>query len=166
MPVTTTAAGRLTTPARVHLGGQSRPVQPVRSAWRDGTRASWVLAPEPTTVPRIRKRVRRQLAEWDVPGCGDTVELLVSEIVTNAMRHAWGAVLTLTIENGTCRCEVRDTNPAMPAICHAHEGDEGGRGIYLMEALADRWGARAEPAGKVVWFEVACRIPAAADHDA
>ncbi|MEO3807806.1 ATP-binding protein [Sphaerisporangium sp. B11E5] len=157
----------VTTPMiRVQVGGQNRPVRPVRSAWRDGTRASWVLAPEPTTVPRIRKRVRRQLAEWGVPACGDVVELLVSEAVTNAMRHAWGAVLTLSVENGVCRCEIRDTNPAMPSICHAHDGDEGGRGMYLMEALSDHWGTYPVPTGKVVWFEVASPTLSPAARDA
>ncbi|MFC6079669.1 ATP-binding protein [Sphaerisporangium aureirubrum] len=155
----------ITSDARMATRAQSRPVLPVRSAWRDGSRASWLLAPEPTTVPRIRRRVRRQLAEWGVPTCGDVIELLVSEIVTNAMRHAWGAVITLSMDNGTCRCEVRDTNPAMPAICCPHEADEGGRGMYLMEALSDRWGSYPVPTGKVVWFEVACS-PGNGHHDA
>ncbi|MEV7966804.1 ATP-binding protein [Sphaerisporangium sp. NPDC088356] len=115
-----------------------------------------MLLPEPATVPKIRGRVRRQLAAWGAGEEGDIVELLVSEVVTNAMRHSWGAVMTVSLSHGTLRCEVQDTNPALPQVCHAHEGDEGGRGMFLMQALSESWGSYRVPAGKVVWFETAC----------
>jgi anti-sigma regulatory factor (Ser/Thr protein kinase) len=120
-----------------------------------GTRASWVLLPDPATVPKIRRRVRRRLADWGVGEHSDVVELLVSEVVTNAMRHSWGAIMTISVDDGALRCEVQDTNPAMPQVCHAHDGDESGRGMYLMEALSNSWGSYRVPAGKVVWFEIA-----------
>ncbi len=128
----------------------------IRPSRHRGTRASWVLLPDPATVPKTRGRIRRQLAEWGVGEEGDVVELLVSEVVTNAMRHSWGAVMTVSLNHGTLRCEVQDTNPALPKVCHAHDGDEGGRGMFLMEALSKRWGSYRVPAGKVVWFETAC----------
>ncbi|WP_248961962.1 ATP-binding protein [Sphaerisporangium perillae] len=125
-------------------------------AGQHGRRASWVLVPEPTTVPKTRARVRGRLADWGVQEQADVVELLVSEVVTNAMRHSWGAVMTLSMDDDRVCCEVQDTNPAMPMVREVHEGDEGGRGMYLMEALSTSWGSHALSTGKVVWFEVAC----------
>ncbi|MDH2428920.1 ATP-binding protein [Sphaerisporangium sp. TRM90804] len=126
--------------------------------------ASWPLLPEPTTVPEIRERVRGRLADWGACDQGDVVELLVSELVTNAMRHAWGGTLTLTLEQGTLRCEVVDTNPAMPQVCQPDEADEGGRGMCMVQALADSWGCYPVPSGKVVWFQLHCSAACAAGH--
>ncbi|GGK79690.1 hypothetical protein Sme01_21470 [Sphaerisporangium melleum] len=123
-------------------------------------RASWVLFPEPTTVPKTRRRVRRKLADWGLSGDCDIVELLVSEVVTNAMRHSWGAVMSLSADRGRVRCEVQDTNPGLPEVQEVHEGDEGGRGVYLMQALSTSWGSHPLATGKVVWFEVVCEPPA------
>jgi anti-sigma regulatory factor (Ser/Thr protein kinase) len=151
--------------AEVETSGEPRqaPVSlHIGPAWHRGTRVSWVLLPDPATVPKTRRRVRRELAAWGVGEHGDVVELLVSEVVTNAMRHSWGAVMTISIEGATLRCEVQDTNPALPQVCCAHEGDEGGRGMYLMEALSDSWGSYRVPAGKVVWFETTCPAEALA----
>ncbi|GAA3792970.1 hypothetical protein GCM10022226_10270 [Sphaerisporangium flaviroseum] len=141
--------------ARRHTGNGHTPAVLYLGAGRRGTRTSWVLLPEPATVPKMRKRVRHQLAEWGVGHDADVVELLASEVVTNAMRHAWVAVMTISMNEGTLRCEVQDTNPARPQVREAHEGDEGGRGMYLMEALSSSWGCYRVPAGKVVWFEMA-----------
>ncbi|MFC4588929.1 ATP-binding protein [Sphaerisporangium corydalis] len=126
----------------------------VRPARHRERQTSWVLLPDPVTVPRIRRQVRRQLDAWKAGTCCDVVELLVSEVVTNAMRHSWGAVMTVSLDERTLRCEVQDTNPAMPQMRQAHEGDEGGRGMILMEALSRDWGSYGVPAGKVVWFEI------------
>ncbi|MFC4529918.1 ATP-binding protein [Sphaerisporangium dianthi] len=125
-------------------------------ARQTGRRASWVLVPEPTTVPQTRRRVRRKLSDWGLSAQAEVVELLVSEVVTNAMRHSWGAVMSLAMDDGTLRCEVQDTNPAPPRVREVHEGDEGGRGMYLMQALSTSWGSHPLSTGKVVWFEVAC----------
>ncbi|MET8139633.1 ATP-binding protein [Sphaerisporangium sp. NPDC005288] len=125
-------------------------------ARESGKRASWVLVPEPTTVPKTRRRVRGKLSDWGLAAQSDVVELLVSEVVTNAMRHSWGAVMSLAMDDGTLRCEVQDTNPALPQVREVHEGDEGGRGMYLMQALSTSWGSHPLSTGKVVWFELAC----------
>ncbi|MBB5625418.1 ATP-binding protein [Sphaerisporangium krabiense] len=120
--------------------------------------ATWVLVPDAAVVPMTRKRLRRRLASWGV-GDADVAELLVSELVTNAMRHSWGAVMSLSLEQGTIRCEVQDTNPALPRVCEAHDGDEGGRGMFLMEALSTAWGSYRMSTGKVVWFELPAADP-------
>ncbi|GII88550.1 hypothetical protein Ssi03_65400 [Sphaerisporangium siamense] len=120
---------------------------------RSGRQATWVLVPDAAIVPMTRRRLRRRLASWGV-GDADVAELLVSEVVTNAMRHSWGAVMTLSLEHDTIRCEVQDTNPTLPRVCEAHDGDEGGRGMYLMEALSTAWGSYRMSTGKVVWFEL------------
>ncbi|MEU9887139.1 ATP-binding protein [Sphaerisporangium sp. NPDC051011] len=133
------------------------PVLHIRPARPRGRQATWVLLPEPATVPQTRRRVRHLLAAWGIGEQGDQagiIELLVSEVVTNAMRHAWAAVMTVTMVDGVLRCEVQDTNPAFPRVCEAHDGDEGGRGMYLMEALSGSWGTYRVPTGKVVWFEL------------
>lgn len=132
----------------------------LRPVPRNAARASWVLLPDPATVPKIRRRLRSQLAEWGAGEQADVVELLVSEVVTNAMRHSWGAVMTVTVHDGVLRCEVQDTNPALPQVRQAHEGDEGGRGMLLMQALSNAWGSYRIPAGKIVWFETNCQAGA------
>ncbi|RCG31508.1 ATP-binding protein [Sphaerisporangium album] len=143
------------------------PVLHIRPARHPGRQATWVLLPEPATVPRTRRRVRRQLAAWGIGEQSDVAELLVSEVVTNAMRHAWAAVMTVSMDDGMLRCEVQDTNPALPRVCEAHDGDEGGRGMYLMEALSGSWGSYRVSSGKVVWFELpaAEQCPARAAED-
>ncbi|MEV7968047.1 ATP-binding protein [Sphaerisporangium sp. NPDC088356] len=125
----------------------ARPVQ----TWR----ASWVLPNDDSSVPRARHLVRAQLAEWGFREQSDTTELLATELVTNALRHAWGEpVLTLLAEDGTLRCEVEDDNPDLPRIIQPDEYDETGRGLYLVGMLSCRWGFDPRRTGKVVWFEV------------
>ncbi|WP_214409892.1 ATP-binding protein [Sphaerisporangium fuscum] len=134
-----------------------RPVGPhARPCRHEDQCASWVLLPDPSTVPKTRESARHLLAEWGVTDQGDVIELLISEVVTNAMRHAWGGMMTLCREHGTLRCEVQDTSSALPEVREAHECDEGGRGMFLLEALATRWGSYRVSAGKVVWFEITC----------
>jgi len=82
----------------------------------------------------------------------DTIELLISELVTNAVIHARSDVeLTISEHGARIRVEVSDTNPQMPAI---REPDAAsGRGLRLVDALADRWGTIGRADGKTVWFE-------------
>jgi anti-sigma regulatory factor (Ser/Thr protein kinase) len=118
-------------------------------------RAAWPLFRRPSSVPKARSLVRTQLARWGLAEQSDVAELLVSELVTNALRHAWGKpILTLSAQNGTLRCEVADANPALPHMSHAHYDDEGGRGLYLVDRLSCSWGSNRAPEGKVVWFEL------------
>ena len=87
----------------------------------------------------------------------DNVLLLVSELVTNAFRHAGGtAELELAVSNATVRVEVTDKSPNPPRLSRSAGTltDESGRGLFLVEALADRWGHEPLERGKRVWFEL------------
>jgi anti-sigma regulatory factor (Ser/Thr protein kinase) len=87
--------------------------------------------------------------------------LLVSELVTNAVRHA-GSPLTVAVSIGRAavRVEVRDRSPRLPALREQHKAeDEWGRGLVLVDALANRWGAERLPSGKRVWFELDLASP-------
>ncbi|MGI5490187.1 ATP-binding protein [Microtetraspora malaysiensis] len=118
-------------------------------------RASWALLPKASSTPMARRLVRTQLGGW---GCGEhceVAELLVSELVTNALHHgSGGPVLTLTSADGTLRCEVEDESPAPVRTCPAAGDDEGGRGLLLVDTLSSSWGTGRTGRGKVVWFEL------------
>ena len=83
-----------------------------------------------------------------------TAELLVSELVTNAVRYAQGKIgLRLVLEGGLV-CEVLDDSAALPRLRHPDDSDERGRGLQVVSQLAQRWGARRAISGKVVWCEL------------
>lgn len=116
--------------------------------------ASWELKPDPSMVPRARAVARDKLAEWGLAELADTVELLVSELVTNALVHGAGEIGVRLIKLGALLCEVTDDGEELPSLCHAEPSDESGRGLQLVSCLSDRWGTRpATRRGKVVWFE-------------
>ncbi|MGP3981776.1 ATP-binding protein [Streptomyces sp. KR80] len=120
-------------------------------------KATWLLDPEPSSVPEARRLTRSQLSDWELEDAIGDTQLLVSELVTNALRHAWGPIrLTLSRSalRGTLRCEVEDASPAPPRVCPADESDEGGRGLHLMNLLSRCWGSHWTPEGKVVWCEL------------
>jgi anti-sigma regulatory factor (Ser/Thr protein kinase) len=116
--------------------------------------AAWErLEPRPSTVPWVRAQVAARLADWGIGPLTDTVELLVSELVTNALVHGAGTIGLRLIKGGTLLCEVYDDGADLPRLRHAEATDESGRGLQLVSHLTARWGThRAEP-GKVVWFE-------------
>ncbi|MEU8588963.1 ATP-binding protein [Streptomyces sp. NPDC048664] len=119
--------------------------------------ASWPLASEPVSVSRARRLVTARLAAWKLGGeLADTAELLVSELVTNALRHAPGPVrLNLRVSDSRLRCEVEDTHDTRPfrrSICT--EEAESGRGVELLEILSAAWGCFHTATGKTSWFEL------------
>jgi serine phosphatase RsbU (regulator of sigma subunit) len=116
--------------------------------------AYWCLDPEDATPGRARRLVRTALASWDLADLSDAVELLVSEVVTNAVRYASRPVTLRLLRTDVLRCEVGDDVPQLPRLRQARATDEGGRGLYLVNKLARRWGATRLSTGKVVWFEV------------
>lgn len=116
--------------------------------------ASWVLNSTPAVVSRARELVRGQLAEWDLERLVDTTELLVSELVTNALRHARGPIELRLMRADGLVCEVADALEAAPQMRRARSTDEGGRGLHLVNQLAGRWGTRSTASGKIVWFEL------------
>ncbi|MGH3327225.1 MAG: ATP-binding protein [Streptomycetales bacterium] len=116
-------------------------------------------------MPIARRQVRLKL--WLHAGARDVLddaELLVSELVTNAVLHAnarpWQPVRVLLWRAGAAlRVEVHDPDPTPPVLMSATEGDESGRGLLLVDTLADAWGVQARPDGKSVWFELAQAWP-------
>jgi anti-sigma regulatory factor (Ser/Thr protein kinase) len=112
------------------------------------------LAAGPAAVPLARRKVEAALRSWQVPADPDTAALLTSELVTNAIRHETGPVVTLliTCSRGRFRVEVHDTSPLLPEVTDAAADDETGRGLLLVATLAAEWGFYRTPAGKAVFF--------------
>ncbi|KQX13732.1 serine/threonine protein phosphatase [Streptomyces sp. Root431] len=119
--------------------------------------AYWFLEPEDAAPGRARRLARRALARWDLEELTDSVELLISEVVTNAVRYAERPVTLRLLKTDVLRCEVGDDSPQLPRQRRARDTDEGGRGLFLVNRLARRWGATRLSGGKVVWFELATR---------
>ncbi|HEV7628372.1 MAG TPA: SpoIIE family protein phosphatase [Streptomyces sp.] len=116
--------------------------------------AYWFLDPRAQTAGQARRLARRALARWGLEELSDSVELLVSEVVTNAVRYAERPITLRLLRTDTLRCEVGDDVPQLPRLRQARATDEGGRGLYLVNRLARRWGATRLSTGKVVWFEL------------
>ncbi|MFJ8024938.1 SpoIIE family protein phosphatase [Streptomyces sp. NPDC096311] len=116
--------------------------------------AYWFLEPEDAAPGRARRLARRALSRWGLEDMSDSVELLVSEVVTNAVRYASRPVTLRLLRTDVLRCEVGDDVPQLPRLRQARATDEGGRGLYLVNKLARRWGATRLSTGKVVWFEL------------
>ncbi|QHC25626.1 SpoIIE family protein phosphatase [Streptomyces sp. GS7] len=115
----------------------------------------WSLAPEARSVARARELARDQLTDWGLQALVDTTELLVSELVTNALRHGHGEIRLRLLLDRTLVCEVWDADLAQPRRRRARDTDEGGRGLQLVGLLSQGWGSRRTPRGKTVWFELA-----------
>ncbi|MFI2346769.1 SpoIIE family protein phosphatase [Streptomyces sp. NPDC019443] len=119
--------------------------------------AYWYLDPEDAAPGRARRLARRALTRWGLEELSDSVELLVSEVVTNAVRYAERPVTLRLLRTDVLRCEVGDDSPQLPRQRRARDTDEGGRGLFLVNRLARRWGATRLSTGKVVWFELPTR---------
>ncbi|WP_189709937.1 SpoIIE family protein phosphatase [Streptomyces anandii] len=117
--------------------------------------ATWDMANDPAAVAGARAEVTRQLAAWGLDEIACTVELLVSELVTNAIRYGGPPVQLRLIRDAAVICEVSDNSSAAPHLRRARTLDEGGRGLLLVAQLARRWGTRHRAAGKTIWAEVA-----------
>jgi serine phosphatase RsbU (regulator of sigma subunit)/anti-sigma regulatory factor (Ser/Thr protein kinase) len=115
---------------------------------------TWTLPSELTSASRARTLIRRPLRRWGLAELIPTAELLVSELVTNAVRYAQGKIgLRLVLEGGLV-CEVLDDSAALPRLRHPDDEDERGRGLQVVSQLSQRWGARRTVSGKVVWCEL------------
>ncbi|GHJ95156.1 hypothetical protein SNE510_46750 [Streptomyces sp. NE5-10] len=115
----------------------------------------WRLPREPRSVGRARELARTQLSAWGLDALVDTVELLVSELVTNALRYGEGEIRLRLLRDRTLVCEVWDAGLVQPRRRRAKDTDEGGRGLQLVGLLSASWGSRRTPRGKTVWFELA-----------
>jgi len=116
--------------------------------------AEWTFPADASSVPEIRKAVTARLAAWSLDEQAFATELTVSELAGNAVRHAGGS-MTVRLIRGRDRlvCEVGDGSSTQPRIRRAHSTDEGGRGLFLVAEVSDRWGCRFGPRGKTIWAE-------------
>ncbi|MFF1682981.1 SpoIIE family protein phosphatase [Streptomyces sp. NPDC058256] len=114
----------------------------------------WTLPREPRSVGRAREYARTQLVAWGLEPLVDTAELLVSELVTNALRYGEGEIRLRLLLDRTLVCEVWDAGLVQPRRRRARDTDEGGRGLQLVGLLSAGWGSRRTPRGKTVWFEL------------
>ncbi|MFJ6724560.1 MULTISPECIES: SpoIIE family protein phosphatase [unclassified Streptomyces] len=114
----------------------------------------WTLPREPRSVGRAREYARGRLISWGMEPLVDTAELLVSELVTNALRYGEGEIRLRLLLDRTLVCEVWDAGLVQPRRRRARDTDEGGRGLQLVGLLSAAWGSRRTPRGKTVWFEL------------
>ncbi|MEU5145287.1 ATP-binding protein [Streptomyces sp. NPDC021139] len=129
----------------------------------EGDCAEWIFPAAPDAVRTARSLVRRTLDDWRLDSVGDIAALLVSELVTNALRHATGPIGVRVVRDpagvaGVLLVEVSDPLPDPPRERAARPDDEDGRGLQLVATAARRWGTRPGEAGKTVWFELALPV--------
>jgi anti-sigma regulatory factor (Ser/Thr protein kinase) len=117
--------------------------------------ATWDLPADPAVVTSAREQALGRLADWGLDEAAFTTELVISELVTNAIRHARSPIQLRLIRDRTLICEVSDGSSTAPHPRLAREFDEGGRGLLLVSQLTQRWGSRQTPHGKTIWTEQA-----------
>lgn len=115
--------------------------------------ASWQVPADPAEVARVRAEAVRTLTEWGLEEDSFVTELILSELVTNSIRYAVGPVGVRLIRDRHLICEVSDHSSTSPHLRQAAMTDEGGRGLFLVAQLAERWGTRYTAGGKVIWTE-------------
>jgi len=115
--------------------------------------ASWTLAPKLTSVKEARSVLAEPMKRWDLEDLIPTTELLVSELVTNAVKYSRGEVTLRLVNEKALVCEVLDSSGALPRLRQPNSEDESGRGLQVVRQLSQRWGARRTATGKVVWCE-------------
>ncbi|MFE7276697.1 SpoIIE family protein phosphatase [Streptomyces sp. NPDC057623] len=115
--------------------------------------ATWDLPADPAVVSEARAAALRQLADWGLDEAAFAAELMLSELVTNAIRHGAGPIRVRLVYDRTLICEVSDASNTAPHLRRAAGTDEGGRGLFLVAQLSRSWGTRYLPRGKVIWAE-------------
>lgn len=115
--------------------------------------ATWDLAADPAIVKEARKAVLAQLSTWNLEEAALVAELVVSELVTNAIRYGEAPIQLRLIYERTLTCEVSDASSTAPRMRRVRTFDEGGRGLLLVAQLTQRWGARYSRSGKTIWAE-------------
>ncbi|WP_328771819.1 SpoIIE family protein phosphatase [Streptomyces sp. NBC_00286] len=120
--------------------------------------ATWDVPPDPSAVAETRKNTCRQLATWGLDEAAFVTELVVSELVTNAIRYGGAPIQLRLIRDRNLICEVSDASNTAPHLRRARTFDEGGRGLLLVAQLTQGWGTRQTHNGKTIWAEQALPI--------
>jgi serine phosphatase RsbU (regulator of sigma subunit)/anti-sigma regulatory factor (Ser/Thr protein kinase) len=116
--------------------------------------ATWQLARDPRAAAYARRLTRETLRDWGLEEASETAELLVGEIVTNAVRHADTRGIELRLVRADALlCEVTDDDHAVPVLLNTGSADGYGRGMRIVSRLARQWGTSRTAGGKTVWFE-------------
>ncbi|MFE1837347.1 ATP-binding SpoIIE family protein phosphatase [Streptomyces sviceus] len=116
--------------------------------------AAWDVDADPAAVARARSNASERLAAWGLEELAFLTELVVSELVTNAVRYGRPPIRLRLIRDRSLLCEVSDAGGTTPHLRRARTFDEGGRGLFLVAQLAERWGTRHARQGKTVWAEL------------
>ncbi|AUG79573.1 hypothetical protein CFP65_4853 [Kitasatospora sp. MMS16-BH015] len=162
MPETTAARDTEARQSATHLtapsGADHRPGRALEAAERGSWSASASFPPRPGNVARARRLTRTALAAWGAPGLADSAELLVSELVTNALRYGQGAVsITLALTEQALQISVADFGRGLPQPREAAPEDSSGRGLAIVSALCSKWTVTTRLTGKTVscWLDTA-----------
>ncbi|WP_329296212.1 SpoIIE family protein phosphatase [Streptomyces sp. NBC_01455] len=115
--------------------------------------ATWEISADFAVVREARALADRQLDEWGLGDLRFTTELIVSELVTNAIRYGSTPIRLRLIRHKVLTCEVVDGSSTSPRLRHAKTTDEGGRGLFLVAQASQRWGYRYTSSGKSIWVE-------------
>ncbi|MGW3073475.1 MULTISPECIES: SpoIIE family protein phosphatase [unclassified Kitasatospora] len=121
--------------------------------------ATWDVPADYAAVSRVRNACTDQLAAWDLEELTFTTELILSELVTNAIRYGTEPIRVRMLRDTSLVCEVSDGSSTAPHLRYADTTDEGGRGLFLVAQLAERWGTRYTARGKVIWSELPLTAP-------
>ncbi|MYT14494.1 SpoIIE family protein phosphatase [Streptomyces sp. SID4951] len=115
--------------------------------------AEWEVPSDPAAVAPVRADCLRMLESWGLAAIDFTTELILSELITNAIRYGAQPIRVRLLYDRALICEVSDGTSASPHLRRAATTDEGGRGLFLVAQFAQRWGTRYTPGGKVIWTE-------------
>ncbi|MET7302543.1 SpoIIE family protein phosphatase [Embleya sp. NPDC005575] len=116
--------------------------------------ATWDVPSDPAAVAGVRAACARQLDAWGLGDIEFTAELVLSELVTNAIRYGTQPIRVRLLRTRILICEISDGSSTSPHLRRAATTDEGGRGLFLVAKFAERWGTRYNPHGKVIWAEL------------
>jgi anti-sigma regulatory factor (Ser/Thr protein kinase) len=115
--------------------------------------ACWDLPADPALVSRSRADATAQLVDWGLEELEFITEVIISELVTNAIRYGGEPIQLRLIRDRVLTCEVSDGSSTSPRLRRARSTDEGGRGLFMVAQLAQHWGTRYTKKGKIIWTE-------------
>ncbi|MFJ7193991.1 MULTISPECIES: SpoIIE family protein phosphatase [unclassified Streptomyces] len=127
--------------------------------------ADWDVPFDPAAVAGVRAAAAEKVDDWGLSELAFGTELLLSELITNAIRYGSPPVTVRLVYDRALTCEVADSSSTSPHLRDAAAMDEGGRGLFLVARLAQRWGTRYTPQGKVIWAETSLPGPDGSAED-